>query len=153
MGRRWSLKIKVVSILILDHMWRKLYNRELEKRIMSWTCHLFIRTNILEWIGHAIRIDTYRIPKSISNNQLEGNRLIGRPRNCWWHYVQIFWRNLKYLIGRRGQWRNIAGRAHWVGEGSHRAMWPEKKRIKVRTYKIIRTCISRKKMSLRSLFF
>ena len=57
------------------------YIIELENMFGDLDFVSFIRINRLKWLGHVNRIDADRTPKSIFNNQPEGNRLKDRPRN------------------------------------------------------------------------
>jgi hypothetical protein len=39
-----------------------------------------IKTRILEWLGHVVRMGDFRLPKKILNTKLDKKRKIGRPK-------------------------------------------------------------------------
>jgi len=48
----------------------------------------FVRTVRLNWIGRVNRMDSARKVSLILNNNPQGSRLRGRPKNRWWNCVQ-----------------------------------------------------------------
>ena len=62
-------------------IWTKIYNGELECIFVGLDLVSVIRINRLKWIDNVNRMDEDRVPKRSLNNQSEGNRLGGRPRN------------------------------------------------------------------------
>ena len=50
---------------------------------------LFVRISRLNWIGRISRMDSKRkVGLVFSNNNPQGSRLRGRPKNRWWDCVQ-----------------------------------------------------------------
>jgi hypothetical protein len=69
--------------------WRKLHNKELMQLFGSLDIILVDRKGQLNWIGHVNRMDSKgKISQVISNNNPQGSRLTGRPKNRWWNCVQ-----------------------------------------------------------------
>ena len=48
----------------------------------------FVRVSRLNWIGHVNRMDSERKVSQVFNNNPQGCRLRGRPKNRWWNCVQ-----------------------------------------------------------------
>jgi transcription termination factor 2 len=42
-----------------------------------------IKVRRLEWLGHVIRMEDTRLPKTVFNAKSEGRRGVGRPRLRW----------------------------------------------------------------------
>jgi len=55
----------------------------------------------LNWSGYVSRMDSKRKVSHVFNNNPQGGRLTGRPKNRWWNCVQTDINTLK--IGKRGQ--------------------------------------------------
>jgi hypothetical protein len=49
----------------------------------------FVRINWLKWTGHVNRMDSKRKVSQIFNDNPQGHRLRGRPKNRCWNCVQI----------------------------------------------------------------
>ena len=48
----------------------------------------FVRVSRLNWTGHANRMDCKRKVSQVFDNNPQGSRLRGRPKNRWWNCVQ-----------------------------------------------------------------
>jgi hypothetical protein len=48
----------------------------------------FVRVGRLNWIGHVNRMDSKRKVSQVFNNNPQGSRPRGRPKNRWWSCVQ-----------------------------------------------------------------
>ena len=64
----------------------------------------------MDWIGHVNRMDSKRKVSQVFNNNPQGSRLRGRPKNRWWNCVQILI-NAKLQIGKRGKKSEVTGRS------------------------------------------
>jgi len=77
-------------------------NEELMQVFRDFDLLSFIRISRLNWIGHVNRMDSKRKVSQLFNNNPQGSRLRGRPKNRWWCCVkQII--NTKLHIGKGGQ--------------------------------------------------
>ena len=63
--------------------WRIKTNLELVTEYKSQDIVTVIKIQILEWIGHVIRMNETRSVKKIFERKLEGRRGRGRPRPRW----------------------------------------------------------------------
>jgi transcription termination factor 2 len=61
-----------------------------------------IKVRRLEWLGHVIRMEDSRLPKTVFNAKPEGRRGVGRPRLRWLDDVEA---DIKALGVKR--WRII----------------------------------------------
>ena len=68
--------------------WRKRYNKELLQLFGDLDIPPFVRRSRLNWIGHVNRMDSKRKVSQVFNNNPQGSRLRGRPKNRWWNCVQ-----------------------------------------------------------------
>ena len=65
--------------------WKKRYSEELMQVFGELSILSFVRISRLNWICHINRIDTKRKVGQVFNNNRQGNRLSGRPKNRWWN--------------------------------------------------------------------
>jgi hypothetical protein len=65
----------------------------------------FIKFKRLQWAGHIVRMDNYRIPKKVLDGKFHGRRPVGRPRLRWEGNI------------RRDSLLNIRGWKRWAGDG------------------------------------
>jgi len=61
----------------------------------------FIRISRVNCIGYVNRMDSKRKVSQVFNNNPQGSRLLGRPKNRWCSLKQII--NEKLHIGKGGQ--------------------------------------------------
>jgi len=66
---------------------RKLHNKELMQLFGDLDALSFLRISRLNWIGHVNGMDSKRKVSHVFNNNLQGTRLRGRPKNRWWKCV------------------------------------------------------------------
>jgi hypothetical protein len=57
----------------------------------------FIKSRRMNWIGHVMRMEGWRIPRRILERKPIGRRIRGRPRKRWIEDVEDF-----QAMGRRG---------------------------------------------------
>ena len=55
----------------------------------------------LNWIGHGSRMNSKRKVSQVLNNNPQGSRLRGRPKNRWWNCVQTDIIYAKLRTGKR----------------------------------------------------
>jgi hypothetical protein len=67
--------------------WRERYNKELMQLFGDRDILSFVRVGRLNWIGHVNRMDSKRKVSQVFNNNPQGSRLRGRPKNRWWNCV------------------------------------------------------------------
>jgi hypothetical protein len=48
----------------------------------------FVRISRFNWIGHVNRMESKRTVSQVFNNNPQGSRLRGRPKNRWWNFLQ-----------------------------------------------------------------
>ena len=63
--------------------WRERYNKELMQLFGDTDILSFVRVGRLNWIGHVNRMDSKRKVSQVFNNNPQGSRLRGRPKNRW----------------------------------------------------------------------
>ena len=68
-------------------------------------------------IGHAYRMDSKGEVSQLNNNP-QGSRLRGRPKNRWWNCVQTDINIAKLQIGKTGQKTELTGRRTLRRRGS-----------------------------------
>jgi hypothetical protein len=61
--------------------WRKQNNKELMQQFGELHTLSFVEISRLNWIGHICRMDSNREVSQGFNNNLQGSRLRGQPRN------------------------------------------------------------------------
>jgi hypothetical protein len=71
-----------------------------------------IKIRRLEWLGHVIRIEDFRLPKNILNAKLDKKLKIGRSKLRWFDDVQTDIRTLgikrwMYKVQDRLEWARI----------------------------------------------
>jgi len=64
--------------------WKKRYNKELMQTFGDLDT-----VSLLNWIGHVNRMGGARMVRQVCNNNPQGSRLRGRPKNGRWNCVQI----------------------------------------------------------------
>jgi len=64
-----------------------LYNKELMQLFGGLDIPSFVRKSLLNWIGHANRMDSKRKLSQEFKTNPQGNGLTGRPRNRLWGSV------------------------------------------------------------------
>ena len=92
-------------------MWRKRTNQELRELYKYLDIVADIKKEILEWIGHVVRINQGRTVKKIFESKLEGSRR-GTPRLRWLEDVVKDLREMKLKVWRqravdRGEWASV----------------------------------------------
>jgi len=65
---------------MVNENWRKRYNKVLMRDL---DILLFVRISRLSWISHVNRMDSKRKVSQVFNNNSQGSRLRGRPKNKW----------------------------------------------------------------------
>jgi hypothetical protein len=83
-----DINIKLIHNNRLTENWRKRYNKELMQLLGDLDILSFVRINRLKWTGHVNRMDSKRKVIQVFNNNPQGHRLRGRPRNRWRNFVQ-----------------------------------------------------------------
>ena len=68
--------------------WRQQYNKELMQLFGYLDTLSFVRVRRLNWIGHVNRMDSKRKISQVFDNNPQGSRIRGRPKNKWWNCVQ-----------------------------------------------------------------
>ena len=68
--------------------WRQQYNKELMQLFGYLDTLSFVRVRRLNWIGHVNRMDSKRKISQVFDNNPQGSRIRGRPKNRWWNCVQ-----------------------------------------------------------------
>lgn len=68
--------------------WRARYNSEVYTLYKEPDLETHIRFQRLRWLGHITRMEASRKVKMVFNNNPDGTRLRGRPRNRWWNCVR-----------------------------------------------------------------
>jgi len=71
----------------------------------------FVRVRRLNWIGHVNRMDSRRRVSEVFNNNPQGSRLRGRPKNRWWNCVQTDINKCKIANWKRGKKTEWTGRS------------------------------------------
>jgi len=72
----------------VNENWRKRYNKELLQLLGDLDTLPFARISQLNWLAHVNRKDSKRKVSQVSNNNPQGSRLRGRPKNRWCNCVQ-----------------------------------------------------------------
>ena len=86
--RKVLRRIKIIIRIIINENWRKRYNKELKQLFGDLDILLFVGISRLNWIGRVNRMDSKRkVSPVFSNNNPQGSRLRGRPKNRWWNCV------------------------------------------------------------------
>jgi hypothetical protein len=65
----------------VNENWRMGCNKELMQLLWDWDILSFVRINPLNMIGYVNRMDCKRRVSEVINNNPQGNRLRGRPKN------------------------------------------------------------------------
>jgi hypothetical protein len=63
--------------------WRKLHNKELHGLYSPPSIVRVIKSRMMRWAGHVVRMVEVRGAYNILVGKLEGRRLLGRPRRRW----------------------------------------------------------------------
>jgi hypothetical protein len=88
-----------------DLGWRLRHNKELYELLGEPDTVKFIKFKRLQWAGHIVQMDNYRIPKKVLDGKFHGRRPVGRPRLRW-----------------EGNFINIRGWKRWAGD---RDIWTQ----------------------------
>jgi hypothetical protein len=64
-------------------IWRSRKNQELNELIRNAEIVRFIKGRRMNWIGHVMRMEGWRIPRRILEWKPIGRRIRGRPRKRW----------------------------------------------------------------------
>ena len=103
----------------VNENWRKPNNGELIQLFGDLSILSFVRINRLNCTGHVYRMDSKIKVSQVFNNNPEGSRLRGRPKNRWWNCVKT---NL-----------NKCKITNWKERSNNRADWKKSvKEAKVR---------------------
>ena len=79
-------------------------NRELEKLIDGEDIMRFIKSTRISWLGHVMRMEDDRMPKTILRGITDGQRRNRRPRTRWLQDVENDLRRMG-----TGDWRRLVG--------------------------------------------
>jgi len=76
----------------------------------------FIKSRRIAWLGHVMRMDEKRTPKSVSKWKPIGRRIRGRPRKRWIEDVvediqRMGIRGWRELCKERAEWKRITEKA------------------------------------------
>ena len=80
------MKLLLVNLIgpgILQTLWRKLHNEELNDRLSSPNIVRVIKSGRVRWAGHVARMGERRDLCRVLVGKLEGKRPLGRPRLRW----------------------------------------------------------------------
>jgi len=88
--------------------WRNPYNKELIRQFADLDILSFVRTSRLNRICHLNRMSSKRKVSQVFNNNPQGSRLRGRPKNRWWNYVRTDINKCKIT-----NWKEVKNRAAW----------------------------------------
>jgi hypothetical protein len=87
----------------VSETWRKRCDGELMQLCGDLGILRCVRISRLDWIGRVNRMDRKRKVSHVFNNNPQGNRRRGRPKNrWWWNCVQILI-DIKLRTGKTGQ--------------------------------------------------
>jgi hypothetical protein len=94
----------------------KLGSGELSELIGNTDIVRFIKSRRIAWLGHAMRMDEKRTPKSVLEWKPVGRRIIGRPRKRWIEDIEediqmMGIRGWRKLSKERTKWRRITEKA------------------------------------------
>jgi hypothetical protein len=92
-----------------DGFWRNRMNHELNDLIKNADIVRYVKRKRMAWLGHVMRMEGERIPKTVREWKPMGRRNRGRPRKRW---VEDIEKDIK-IRGIRG-WRKLCKeRAEW----------------------------------------
>jgi hypothetical protein len=69
----------------VNENWRKRYSKVFMQLVRGLDILSFVRISRLNWISHINRMDSKRKVSQVFNNNPQGSRLRGRPKNRWWN--------------------------------------------------------------------
>ena len=69
---------------------REPYNKELMQLFGDLHNLSFVRISQLNWVGHVNRLDSKRKVSLVYENNPQGSRIRGQPKNRWWNFVQTY---------------------------------------------------------------
>jgi len=120
----WQLRIFERKILrkmfgpVQDEngIWRIRKNHELNELIGNADIVRFIKSGIMAWLGHVMRMDGGRMSRRILEWKPMGRRIRGRPRKRWIEDVEeviqtMGIRGWRKLSKERTEWKKIAEKA------------------------------------------
>jgi hypothetical protein len=64
-------------------IWRSRKNQELDELIGNADIVRFIKSRRMNWVGHVMRMEGWRIPRRILEWKPVGRRIRGNPRKRW----------------------------------------------------------------------
>jgi len=91
-------------------------NFELNDLIKNTDVVRFVKSKIIAWLGHVMRMEGKRIPKSVLEWKPTGRRNRGRPRKRWIEDVEediqrMGIRGWRKLCKERAEWKRITEKA------------------------------------------
>jgi hypothetical protein len=109
---------RIFGAIKVNENWRKRHNKELKKAFGDLDILSFVRISRLKWIGHAHRMESNRTVSQVFNNNPQGSRPGGRPRNRWWNFVQTDIKKCKINNWKKGQKTELTGKGPLRGRRS-----------------------------------
>ncbi|KAJ4438448.1 hypothetical protein ANN_14393 [Periplaneta americana] len=106
---------RIFGPVVREGKWRIRHNHELYSLYNDVALSTFIWIRTLQWAGHIVRMEKGRIPRI--EEQYEGKRTVGRPRNRWEDMVEedttslLRLRNWKVAARDKEEWRGRIGEA------------------------------------------
>ena len=99
-----------------DGSWRIRKNHEFKELIENADIVRFIKSRRIAWLGHVMRMDEKRIPKTVLEWKPTGRRIRGRPRKRWVEDIEediqgLGIRGWRKLSKERTEWRRITEKA------------------------------------------
>jgi hypothetical protein len=79
---------RIFRAIKVNENWRKRHNKKLKQMFGDLDILSFVRISRLKWIGRVNRTESKRTVSQVFNNNPQGSRPRGRPRNRWWNCVQ-----------------------------------------------------------------
>ena len=93
-------------------------NQDLHERTKTWPVSQEIKKRRLRWLGHALRMNSERIPKVALRWTPPGKRKRGRPKTTWRRSVEeelrsmgLSWGQAQVLAKDRAKWRQAVDEA------------------------------------------
>ena len=99
-----------------DGSWRIRMNYELNELIGNADIVRFIKSRIIAWLGHVMRMDDKRTPKRILQWKPIGTRTRGRPQKRWIAGIEedlqtMGLRRWRKQCEERAEWKKITEKA------------------------------------------
>jgi hypothetical protein len=105
---KYGKSFKIIQYNKVTIAYMSLTNKEIYVLFKKPTITETIRLNRLRWFGYVQRMEENRIPKKVSDMNLETTRLRGRPRNRWQEEVR---EDGRLVGGRKGYITERNGRS------------------------------------------